>query len=156
MGEVLSFGANTTVGVLMIVAAILFTVLDKLRGLKWSKYVVLPLVFTGTAGLAGVSIAGWSVGRLIHMLFNAINSLLTGIGVPWIGWLIPVVLGLISVGFLIHDGIAGDIRKRSLWAAVGTPFTAAAIPGTVGTFFVWLLGVPTAILLGIFHGLFGV
>lgn len=126
--------------VCLAIAILLWVVAEK----KASLAIVL-LILAGATGIAGTMIGG-----LVHTGVTWADHALGGA----IGMITGVVLGfLLALAFafiFVHDLVGlirdlirrrdGNVENRTVVAAVLVPFTAAAIPGSVGALMVTVVG----------------
>lgn len=158
MGAYLAFQVSVGVGAMMIAAAVLIHILPGLwarRPLKWVPYAELPLVFSGSAGLLGATVAGYSAGGLLNTGITLLVNTIGGIA-PAVATVVLAVAALFAIAFFIHDVIKKDPSTRAMVSAVSIPLTIGAIPGAFGAFFVAVFGWMCTALIYVFVHLFGV
>lgn len=149
-----AFGVGVMASLAMLVTAIVFAVLPKFAAIKWARILILPLVMSGVAGLAAVSIAGYSFAGVTSSATAAISR---GIGslAPAFAYAVPIIVSIVLLAIFIHDVWAVNIGRRGLVAAVGVPVTLGFIPGAIGTWAVTLVGILPLAFGTVFSALLG-
>lgn len=122
------------------IAALLWVVAEKRAAVA-----IVLLILAGATGIAGTKVGGWintgvtwadhGIGGLIGMLTGVVFGFLLAIAVAFI--FVHDLVGLIRDLFRKRDG---NVENRTVVAAALVPFTAAAIPGTVGALMVTIVG----------------
>jgi hypothetical protein len=177
MDSVITFGVDTGVGLLMLTAATLIYLLvpvvpagpagpaaraavvpgagkkPKAGKLTWLRYLILPLIFAGSAGLYGTSLYGVSLGGIINTVTTWLAELAGSIA-PGVGTVVLVAAGVVAVAVFVHDALKPAITNRAVVAAVAVPVTVGAIPGAFGAGAVTVGGWLCGGLLLLFHILF--
>lgn len=153
-----AFGVSASIGILMIVAAVVIHILPDLwkkKPVKWVPYLELPLILAGSAGLLGAHIFGYSAGGLVNSVITALVDWIGGI-VPAVATVVLVAAAIVSIAVFVHDAIKCDPKTRAMVAAVAIPLTIGSIPGSFGAFWVKVFGWMCTVLVWAFvHG-FGV
>ena len=125
----LSGAVSATVGVICLVAAVLFWKI----GQKHTPRLTALLVLTGFAGLMGTPVGGW-IRSGINWFNNLLGTLASKLFGPQL--LDAVVIGLIPAGIALYVLVVHvkdkSIDNKTFGAAAATPFTVAAIPGPLG------------------------
>ena len=126
----LSTAVSATVGVICLVAALLFWKV----GQKHTPRLTALLVLTGFAGFMATPAGGW-----IRSAIDWFNNLLGQIASQILGpqHVNAIVVGLITAGAALYMLVV-HLKNRSIdgktfGAAAVTPFTIAAIPGPIGS-----------------------
>lgn len=137
---VLGAGLTVLASLALIGFAIAASVLEKFAALKWARMLVLPCIMSGVAGLAAVSVFGFSFAGLTSSGMKNGSKAIGSIA-PAFAYAVPIIVALVVLVLFVHDTWAVKLGRRGTFAAVALPVTLGFIPGSFGLWAVAIVGV---------------